>query len=187
MYIIFCQIVSGQFLCPSNPTASPYVEVEVVGIPSDCAKWKTKAIPRNAINPIWDEAFTFHIAFEDLAFLRLTVYDGSGSGVITQRCIPVKGLKTGECLCALTNNLQTRTSIWIHTIQTRKHLQPRTSSFSWYVQNNTNLNEVLICETLCATPVKWYLVCHVFLYSTKWRMRSSLCRCVSRFRRSSFG
>ena len=31
-------------------------------------------------------------------------------------------------------------------------------------------------------PVRWYLVCRVFLYSTKWRMRSSLRLCVSSFR-----
>ena len=96
MLLISFQIVSGQFLCPSNPSASPYVEVEVMGIPSDCAKWKTKPVLRNAINPIWDEAFTFHIACLDLAFLRLCVFDGTGSGVIAQRCIPVKSLKTGE-------------------------------------------------------------------------------------------
>jgi len=56
-------VVSGQYVSQSNLGSSVYVEVEVIGIPVDCAKQKTKTIPRNAINPIWNDAFFFQIMF----------------------------------------------------------------------------------------------------------------------------
>ncbi|CAG7724464.1 unnamed protein product [Allacma fusca] len=93
-------IISGQFLSPSNYQASPQVEVEVLGIPVDCAKQKTRIISRNALNPIWSETLSFTIQFRDLAFIRFTVLDGgsggSGSGhTLSQRVIPLKGLRQG--------------------------------------------------------------------------------------------
>lgn len=42
---------------------STCVEVEVIGIPCDCAKEKTKTFNRNALNPIWNEDFVFHVIF----------------------------------------------------------------------------------------------------------------------------
>ncbi|XP_022086672.1 uncharacterized protein LOC110977130 isoform X2 [Acanthaster planci] len=87
-------IVSGQFLSTSSPNASYSVEVETIGIPADCAKWKTKPSPRNAVNPIWDETFTFQISYDANAFLRLAVVDSSGN-VMVQRQIPLRCLRTG--------------------------------------------------------------------------------------------
>ena len=52
--------MSGQYVC-SNYTANVQVEVEVIGIPVDCAKQKTKIIPKNALNPIWNDIFTFQV------------------------------------------------------------------------------------------------------------------------------
>jgi hypothetical protein len=40
---------------------STCVEVEVIGITCDCAKEKTKTFNRNALNPIWNEEFIFHV------------------------------------------------------------------------------------------------------------------------------
>ena len=54
------QVISGQYMCP-NHTSSTQVEVEVIGIPADCAKFKTKVIPRNALNPIWNDVFTLQV------------------------------------------------------------------------------------------------------------------------------
>ena len=93
-------IVSGQFLSPSNYQASPQVEVEVIGIPADCAKQKTRIIPRNALNPMWNETLSFTIQFRDLAFLRFTVVDGASGGggsghTISQRVIPLRGVRPG--------------------------------------------------------------------------------------------
>lgn len=93
-------IVSGQFLAPGNYQASPQVEVEITGIPIDCTKQKTRMLPRNALNPIWNEMLSFTIQFRELAFIRFTVIDsassGSGAGhILAQRVIPLKGLRQG--------------------------------------------------------------------------------------------
>ncbi|XP_030842228.1 1-phosphatidylinositol 4,5-bisphosphate phosphodiesterase epsilon-1 [Strongylocentrotus purpuratus] len=89
------QIVSGQFLSLTNPLGSVFVEVEVMGIPADCAKWKTKIASRNSINPIWEETFTFQVSFEDLAFVRFTVIDSNSSSTLAQRSVPLVHLRQG--------------------------------------------------------------------------------------------
>ena len=55
------QVISGQYVC-SNFSASTQVEVEIIGIPVDCAKHKTRVIPRNSLNPIWNDVFTFQVS-----------------------------------------------------------------------------------------------------------------------------
>ncbi|XP_038070793.1 uncharacterized protein LOC119739790 isoform X2 [Patiria miniata] len=87
-------IVSGQFLSTTSPNSSYSIEIETIGIPADCAKWKTKPVSRNAVNPIWDETFTFQIYYNEIAFLRLSVVDSGGS-TVAQRQVPLKCLKTG--------------------------------------------------------------------------------------------
>ncbi|XP_077992111.1 1-phosphatidylinositol 4,5-bisphosphate phosphodiesterase epsilon-1-like [Glandiceps talaboti] len=88
-------VISGQWVCPNNHLGSPSVEVEILGIPVDCARGKTKVIQRNAVNPIWKETFTFQVALRDLAFVRFSVNDASGSGLAAHRVIPLKCLRTG--------------------------------------------------------------------------------------------
>lgn len=44
-------------------STSTYIEIEVIGIPCDCSKEKTKIINKNALNPIWNEDFIFHVIF----------------------------------------------------------------------------------------------------------------------------
>lgn len=55
------QIISGQYVS-TNHTASTYIEVEVIGIPVDCVKHKTKVVSRNALNPIWNDLFSFQVS-----------------------------------------------------------------------------------------------------------------------------
>jgi len=55
------QLISGQYVCPSNHNASPQIEVQLWGIPVDCAKQKSKTISRNAVNPIWNDQFVFQV------------------------------------------------------------------------------------------------------------------------------
>ena len=55
------QLISGQYVCPHNNSASPLVEIELIGIPADCAKHKSKMIQRNALNPIWNEVYHFQV------------------------------------------------------------------------------------------------------------------------------
>ncbi|XP_071630783.1 LOW QUALITY PROTEIN: 1-phosphatidylinositol 4,5-bisphosphate phosphodiesterase epsilon-1-like [Temnothorax longispinosus] len=88
-------ITSGQYVSVTNFVASTYVEVELVGIPIDCAKHKTKVIQNNALNPIWNEKFCFQVMFKDLAFLRFGVIEASSHHVIAQRVIPLKCLRPG--------------------------------------------------------------------------------------------
>ncbi|XP_046989883.1 1-phosphatidylinositol 4,5-bisphosphate phosphodiesterase epsilon-1-like [Schistocerca americana] len=92
---LFVNVVSGQYVNQTNLQASTYVEVEVVGIPVDCNKQKTKVVQRNALNPIWNDTFFFQVMFRDLAFLRFSVLDASTSHVLAQRVLPLKCLRPG--------------------------------------------------------------------------------------------
>lgn len=75
--------------------ASTYVEIELVGIPIDCAKHKTKTIQNNALNPIWNEKLCFQVMFKDLAFLRFGIVEASSHHLIAQRVLPLKSIKPG--------------------------------------------------------------------------------------------
>lgn len=92
---LLINIVSGQYICQSNINASTYVEVEIIGIPIDCNKQKTKVILKNALNPIWNDTFVFRVMFSDLAFIRFNVYESSSNHIIAQRVIPLKCLRPG--------------------------------------------------------------------------------------------
>lgn len=92
--ILTLHVISGQYVC-SNYTANVQVEVEVIGIPVDCAKQKTNVVPKNALNPIWNHICNFHVMFADLAFLRFVVTDASTSHIVSQRIIPLKSLRPG--------------------------------------------------------------------------------------------
>lgn len=92
---IVINIVSGQYLCQSNVNLSTYVEVEVIGIPVDCNKQKTKIVQKNALNPIWNDNFHFRVMFQDLAFLRFSVMDGTSNHLLAQRILPLKCLRPG--------------------------------------------------------------------------------------------
>ncbi|RNA40636.1 1-phosphatidylinositol 4-5-bisphosphate phosphodiesterase epsilon-1-like isoform X1 [Brachionus plicatilis] len=92
-------------------STSTFVEIEIIGIPCDCSKEKTKIVNRNAMNPIWNEEFIFHnqkskngifpseymhhIVFPDLAFIKFTVIENNGNHIISQRVIPIKHFKQG--------------------------------------------------------------------------------------------
>ncbi|XP_053407871.1 uncharacterized protein LOC123546334 isoform X3 [Mercenaria mercenaria] len=92
--VLTLHVISGQYVC-SNYTASTQVEVEIIGIPVDCAKHKTKVIPRNALNPIWNDVFTFQVMYSELAFIRFVVTDTITSHIVSQRVIPLKCLRPG--------------------------------------------------------------------------------------------
>ena len=95
------QIISGQSVGGGGGQVggSPLVEVELLGIPADCIKDKTKPVLRNTINPIWNASFHFRVAFLELAFLRVAVVDtaaGGGNGkCVAQRVLPLRALRPG--------------------------------------------------------------------------------------------
>ena len=54
------QVISGQFL--SDKRVGTYVEVDMYGLPTDTVrkKFRTKTVPNNGLNPVYDEEpFTF--------------------------------------------------------------------------------------------------------------------------------
>ena len=69
--------------------------LQVIGIPRDCIKYKTKMSSRNALNPIWEETFELDIHLPDLVFLRFTVIDVTSNLTTAQRVVPVNRLKSG--------------------------------------------------------------------------------------------
>lgn len=92
---IVLHIVSGQYVGQWNVNLSTYVEVEVIGIPVDCNKYKTKVVHKNSLNPIWNDTFRFRVMFQDLVFLRFTVMDSTNNHVIAHRIVPLKCLRPG--------------------------------------------------------------------------------------------
>ncbi|KAG8224032.1 hypothetical protein J437_LFUL001109 [Ladona fulva] len=89
-------ILSGQFVCPGNLSASVCVEVELIGLPADCCKQRSRVVPRNALNPIWGgDPLLFRVSFRHLAFLRLSVIDAGTGHTHSQRVLPLNCLRPG--------------------------------------------------------------------------------------------
>lgn len=115
---IVINVVSGQYLNQNNLLCSPFIEIEIIGIPGDCCKRKTKAILRNAFNPIWNETFYFRVNFIDLAFIRFAVYDSDGGFMLAQRVMSIKSLRSGYrhvCLRSSTNLLLNMASLFVYS------------------------------------------------------------------------
>ncbi|KAK7575739.1 hypothetical protein V9T40_012025 [Parthenolecanium corni] len=89
-------VISGQFL--SDKRVGTYVEVEMYGLPADTVrkKYRTKIVPNNGINPVYDdEPFRFKkIVLPELASVRIAAYEDSGK-MIGHRVLPVVGLCPG--------------------------------------------------------------------------------------------
>jgi phosphatidylinositol phospholipase C, epsilon len=119
---------------------STFIEIEILGIPCDCIKEKTKTFNKNALNPIWNEEFTFNIVFPELAFVKFTVYDNNNNHVISQRVIPLKCFRQGYRHIKL-RNAQNQTielsSLFVHTKQHFEHVQQQMGA---NLANSTNLN-----------------------------------------------
>ena len=88
-------IISGQYVCQQEFSASCIVEVEVLGIPKDCFKYKTKLCTKNSLNPIWDDTFEIEVRMPELAFLKFTVYDIGTNLPTAQRIVPITQLRPG--------------------------------------------------------------------------------------------
>ncbi|XP_062559576.1 1-phosphatidylinositol 4,5-bisphosphate phosphodiesterase epsilon-1-like [Armigeres subalbatus] len=87
-------VVSGQYLSHATSGTVIHVEIELLGIPIDCGRRRTKPVKHNLFNPVWNETFFFKIMFHDLAFLKFTVYE-SESVVVAQRVISLKCFRPG--------------------------------------------------------------------------------------------
>ncbi|CAH0403801.1 unnamed protein product [Chilo suppressalis] len=89
-------VISGQYVAENVYSFyNAFVEVEILGVPADCKKIRTKVARRNALNPIWNETFNFKINFPELAFVRFEVYDADTNYMLSQRVIPLQCLRPG--------------------------------------------------------------------------------------------
>lgn len=95
--IRFCMtIISGQYVSPNGGSrTNVYVESEVIGIPQDNVKKRTKTVYFNSMNPLWNEKFTNTVLFDDLAFVRFLVVDASTGHSLAQRVVPLKSIRVG--------------------------------------------------------------------------------------------
>ncbi|XP_034950474.1 1-phosphatidylinositol 4,5-bisphosphate phosphodiesterase classes I and II isoform X2 [Chelonus insularis] len=113
-------VISAQFL--SDKRVGTYVEVDMYGLPADTVrkKFRTKIVPNNGINPIYDEEpFIFKkVVLPELASIRIAAYEDSGK-LIGHRVLPVVGLCPGYRHVTLRNECgQPRplASLFLHVI-----------------------------------------------------------------------
>ncbi|VVC34658.1 Hypothetical protein CINCED_3A005174 [Cinara cedri] len=118
--IRFCMdIISGQYVSPNGGfRANVYVESEVIGIPQDNAKKRTKTSYLNSMNPMWNEKFVYNVLFDELAFVRFLVVDASTGHSLAQRVVPLKCIRVGYRHIEMRNNQNQPlplTSLFVYT------------------------------------------------------------------------
>ncbi|CAI5442987.1 unnamed protein product [Caenorhabditis angaria] len=97
------QIIAGRHLSRRDKNkgiCSPFVEIEVVGMPCDARVYQTKTIASNGLNPIWNQTFTFEIQCPEVALIRFHVEDGDFVGpktdpFIGQAVFPIDSIRCG--------------------------------------------------------------------------------------------
>ncbi|OAD62421.1 1-phosphatidylinositol 4,5-bisphosphate phosphodiesterase classes I and II [Eufriesea mexicana] len=93
---VHIHVISAQFL--TDKRVGTYVEVDMYGLPADTVrkKFRTKIVPNNGINPVYDEEpFIFKkVVLPELASIRIAAYEDSGR-LIGHRVLPVVGLCPG--------------------------------------------------------------------------------------------
>lgn len=113
---------NGGSLAYAATQVTPLVEVELLGIPCDSHKVRTKPFHKNAVNPIWNETFRMSVAFSELAFVRFGVIDVSTGHLIAQRVLPLKCLRPGYRHVQLRSPLSNQTldlaSLFVYTTTT---------------------------------------------------------------------
>uniref|UniRef100_A0A0N5C908 Phosphoinositide phospholipase C n=1 Tax=Strongyloides papillosus TaxID=174720 RepID=A0A0N5C908_STREA len=110
--ILIITIIGGRHLTrkdKSKGICSPFVDIEIIGVPCDNIQYSTRTITSNGLNPIWNETFEFKIYCPELALLRFLVEDGDFVGpkadpFIGQAVFPVDCLRVGYRSIPLLNN-----------------------------------------------------------------------------------
>lgn len=89
-------LVSGQYCSLfGSSRINVFVEIEIIGIPPDSVKKKSIVINYNSLNPVWHESFTFHIIFEELAFIRFLIVDANTNHALAERIVPLRSVRYG--------------------------------------------------------------------------------------------
>uniref|UniRef100_A0AC35U4T9 Phosphoinositide phospholipase C n=1 Tax=Rhabditophanes sp. KR3021 TaxID=114890 RepID=A0AC35U4T9_9BILA len=110
--VLSITIIGGRHLTrkdKSKGICSPFVELEVIGLPCDSLVYTTRTITSNGLNPLWEEQFEFNIHCPEMALLRFLVEDGDFVGpkadpFIGQAVFPVDCLRMGYRSVPLLNN-----------------------------------------------------------------------------------
>ncbi|XP_041365135.1 inactive phospholipase C-like protein 2 isoform X2 [Gigantopelta aegis] len=129
--ILHIKIISGQNFPKPKGSASkgdvtdPYIRIEIFGIPADCAEERTKTMPHNGYNPIFDMSFEFQVNLPELALVRFAVLDDEyiGDEFIGQYTIPFDSMLTGYRHIRLLSNTGTPLSnctLFVHVSITNK-------------------------------------------------------------------
>ncbi|XP_032527814.2 1-phosphatidylinositol 4,5-bisphosphate phosphodiesterase gamma-1 [Danaus plexippus] len=105
---ILLRLIGARHLCKSGRgTASPFVEVEIIGAEHDSGvKLVTKTVTDNGINPIWNDICEFEVSNPELALIRFLVQDEDMFGdpnFMGQATYPLRCLRPGYRSVALTN------------------------------------------------------------------------------------
>ncbi|XP_077368059.1 1-phosphatidylinositol 4,5-bisphosphate phosphodiesterase eta-2a [Festucalex cinctus] len=99
------KIISGQqlpkpkdsMLGDRGEIIDPFVEVEIIGLPVDCAKEQTRVVDDNGFNPMWEETLVFTVHMPELTLVRFLVWDHDpiGQDFIGQRTIAFNSMMPG--------------------------------------------------------------------------------------------
>lgn len=135
------KVISGQFLCERK--VGTYVEVEMYGLPTDTIRkeHRTKTIPGNGLNPVYNEdPFIFRkVVLPELAVLRFVVYDESGKQ-LGQRILPLDGLQSG--ITFLTGTTETTLISRLSTYFTSSRVQHAYGmEFAHFNEGTNNLGD----------------------------------------------
>ncbi|CAD5209116.1 unnamed protein product [Bursaphelenchus okinawaensis] len=96
-------VISGRHLSRKDHNkgiCSPFVQIEVTGLPTDSRMVCTNTITSNGLNPFWNETFEFDVYRPELALVRFLVEDGDFVGpktdpFIGQAVFPLDCLRPG--------------------------------------------------------------------------------------------
>ena len=77
-----------------SSVASPLVEVSMLGVPKDCATYRTRTIENNGFSPIWKEKFKFQIRIVEICVLVFRVYSNT-KDLLCTNAVPLFDLNTG--------------------------------------------------------------------------------------------
>ncbi|XP_056156859.1 1-phosphatidylinositol 4,5-bisphosphate phosphodiesterase eta-2 [Lampris incognitus] len=99
------KIISGQQLPKPKDSMfgdrgeiiDPFVEVEIIGLLSDCCKEQTRVVDDNGFNPMWEETLVFNIQMPQIALVRFQVWDHDpiGRDFIGQRTVAFTSMMPG--------------------------------------------------------------------------------------------
>ncbi|KAK7498874.1 hypothetical protein BaRGS_00009966, partial [Batillaria attramentaria] len=108
--ILSVTVLAGRNLCADGRVMGvvrPFVCVEIIGLPLDNRKSRTKAVDEdNGLNPVWnEEPVKFDVSCPELAFLRFEVLSevNDSKTTIAQGTFPVTGLRQGYRSVPLSN------------------------------------------------------------------------------------